>query len=170
MKPKIFALTFITATLTLMSAMAYLTTPFSGWQHVIESSSVICVISYDKPTPPVPNVNLNDGFSDSQVFIVSVLRGTNAVGSIVRFMTEHELRDQRSYLVFGQYNDNGDLCAYEDYNVVPLVRGFRPNILDGKKTLDEKLQILFQNGVDAMNQKIQEDEQERNRLQEALQK
>jgi hypothetical protein len=170
MKSKIIITITIIALLA-TDAMAFVTIPFTDWQHVVDSSMDICIVSCEDPTPPP----LGSGFKDpvifdSQVFIVSTLKGTNNVNSRARFITCHELVKDRSYLIFAMHDDNGILQAYEEYRVVPLVRGFRPNMLDGKNTFDEKLQFLFQNGVDAMNQKIQDDEKERDRLQEAVQK
>lgn len=153
------------------SAMAFVTSPFTGWQNVIQSSTDICVVGCEDPTPPPLGAGFKDPvLFDSRVFILCALKGTNNINSTARFITCHELVKDRSYLIFAVHDDNGNLYGYEGYRVVPLVRGFRPNILDNKKTLDEKLQVLFQNGVDAMNQKIQDDEDERDRLKLALQK
>lgn len=150
-----------------MNVAASVLIPFEDWDQVFEKSPDIVVATCWNPTPPTPSVNRNGPGSDCQVEILSVLKGTNDATS-VRLLTEHELQKGSTYLVLGQYNEQG-LYALEDYRVIQLNKGFRLKSLDGK-TLDEKIKILFQSGVDYMNQKIQEDNDERDRLKQALQK
>lgn len=142
--------------------------PFSGWDYVENNSPYISIVECEKSIPPTPGIIVMDApASDSNVRILSVLRGTNSVSS-ARLQTDYELKEGQKYLVFGYY-DSGFYRAYEPYRVIPLDTSFRLDLLTGK-TLDEKLQVLFQSSIDYINRKIQEDEEERDRLQQALQK
>ncbi|HEY1787283.1 MAG TPA: hypothetical protein VGJ73_03970, partial [Verrucomicrobiae bacterium] len=111
--------------------------------------------------------NYNDDVvrSDWQVVLLSSLRGTNATGHF-RLLTNHSLSRGHKYLVLGYYID-GDYEAFEDYRVVPLSHDFDVKSLSNKP-LNQQLQILFQDSVKEMNQEIQDDEAERQRLKEAL--
>src|SRR5579872_7246839 len=98
MKPKIFIITIITITLTILSAVAYVLSPFDGWDRVEKMSPDIVVVNCWKPTPPTPGVDFVGPDSDYQVGVVSVLKGTNATTS-ARLLTDHPLQIGRTYLV-----------------------------------------------------------------------
>ena len=98
--------------------------------------------------------------SDSQVEVLSVLKGTNHP-TVARLLTDHELQPRQGYLVFGNF-DNGIYNAWEDYDVVPLGTKIRLDSLKDK-TLDQQLKLLFQIGVEHMDQKIAADNAERDR-------
>ena len=165
MKLKIISATITILILAATSATALLLGPFPGWSRLENISDEIVIVGCDQPLPSRPNFNDNVVRSDSQVLILSTLKGTNSTSS-TRFLTNHELQVGHQYLVFGDYED-GAFCAFEDYRVIPLGTDFPLKSLEGK-TLDEQLQILFQRGVDDMNRKIQEDEEEKDRLEQGV--
>jgi hypothetical protein len=167
MKPKKILIFVIIIVLIAIKGGAYALSFFSGWSRVIETSPDILVVTCWNPTPPTPGVDEAGPKSDYQSEVLSVLKGTNKATS-VRLRTDHELQSGHAYLVFGQYFSGG-FDAFEDYRVIPLDKGFDLKSLKDK-TLDEKLQILFQSGVNYMNQKIQDDEATKERLEQASQK
>jgi hypothetical protein len=166
MKYKIMMLVIFTLALMTIGTFGMLIGSFPGWDRLEGESSDIAIIYTQDPTPPgtVPFV-ANAPPYDYKVDILSALKGTNTVSS-TRFFTEHELRNHWTYLVFGNYNSLG-LNAIEDFRVVPLNNDFTIDSLKGK-TLNEQLEILFQIGLDNINQKIEEDEKEKDRLQEGV--
>jgi hypothetical protein len=168
MRIKNFCVVLALALVT-FSAAAYLIAPFSGWPKLAERSPDIVLVLAVRPTVYPPNVNFSGPRSDFQVEVTSVLKGTNYTASTdARLLTDHELRPYHLYLVFGQYTTNW-IDAFEDYRAIQLDKKFQYSSIKDK-TLDEQLQILFQSGVDAMNQQILDDEKERNHIKEALQK
>lgn len=169
MKPtkKIVLTNLIFLASTHFVAFAYITMPFRGWSQLENESPDIVLITSWNPTPPTPGVDVSGPKSDYQIEILSVLKGTNSVPS-PSLLTDHELEKGGGYLVFGQY-DGSVLRAFEDYRVIPISKKFSLESLKGK-TLDEQLDLLFHSGLDEMNQKIQDDKDERDRLKLALQK
>jgi len=165
MKIKKISLAITVLALTATSATALLIGPFPGWSRLEKISDEIVIVGCDQSLPSRPNYNDTVFRSDSQVLIQSTLKGTNGP-SLIRLLTNHELQVGHQYLVFGYYND-GVFEAFEDYRVVPLGTDFPLKSLDGK-TLDEQLEILFQRSVDDMNQKIEDDQKEKDRLQEGV--
>jgi hypothetical protein len=166
MKSKIMMIVVFTLALTTRSAFSYLMGTFQGWDKLEEQSSVIAIVYTQNTTPrgTLPLIG-NAPSSDWQLDILSTLKGTNTVSS-TRFLTDHELKNNCAYLVFGEY-DGTALRAIEDFRVVQLDNGLSLDSLKGK-TLDEQLQILFQRAVDDMNQKIEDEEKEKDRLQEGV--
>jgi hypothetical protein len=145
-----------------MSAAGYVTVPFPGWEELETRSPDIVIVS---PTASAPRIRVSSPRSDFEVSVELVLKGTNS-STVTRFLTDHELQLHQRYLVFGQY-DSDVLKAFEDYRVIPLEQGFDRQSIEGK-TLDQQLQILFQDGVKEMDREIQDEEAERHRLKEAL--
>lgn len=165
MNPKIILLIVGPVLFKSLTAAALVLGPFPEWDRLEEMSSNIAVVACYRPLPAEPNSNDDVVMSDSRAWILSPLRGKDAAGYI-RLLTNHTLSRGRNYLVFGYYV-NGAFEAFEDYRVVPLSKDFDIKSLSGK-TLDQQLQILFEDGVKEMNRQIQEDEAEKQRLQEAL--
>ncbi len=165
MKTKI---TILAASLLTVSVMARIIAPFHDWGSLIKASPNIIVVHCGNPTPPDPDVIVMNGTkSDSQIQIVSVLKGTNDLNS-ARLQTDHGLRQGENYLVFGYFE--GGICkAYEEYRVVSLGVRFSTNSITGK-SFDEQIQILFQQAVNHLNREIQSDEAEKQRLEEGLKK
>jgi hypothetical protein len=163
MKNKIIILV---ASLITISVTARVIAPFNGWGNLTETSPDIIVVQCGKPTPSNPNVIVVNGIkSDSEIQIVFALKGTNVL-SFARLQTDHELRQGENYLVFG-YFDTGICKANEEYRVIPLGINFSTNSIAGK-TLDEQIQILFQRSVANLNREIQKDQEEKQRLEQAL--
>ena len=151
-----------------ISVIARVIAPFLGWDRLEGASSCIVVAHCGEPTPPTPNVMVVGGTkSDSEIQVISVLKGANNVAS-ARLQTDHELRKGENYLVFGYYDD-GIYKAYEEYKVVPLGAEFSTNWIAGK-TLDEQIQILFRHAVGNLTREIQKDEEEKQRLEDGLKK
>lgn len=139
----------IVTVLASLSALATVFMPFQDWDQVEKNSSDIVVAAAWDENPP--HGELVTRKADYQIQIISVLTGTNVSG-FVRLLANHEFDRGRKYLIFGVYSGSY-LDAPEDYRAIPLARNFQAKLLKDK-TFDEKLQILFQSGVDYMNQKI----------------
>jgi len=156
------------ALLMTLGVMARVIAPFLGWNNLTETSPEIIVVQCGKPTPPNPNIMVIGATkSDSEIQLVSVLKGTNDLSS-TRLQTDHALRQGENYLVFG-YFDSGIFKAYEEYRVVPLGDNFSINSIAGKP-LDEQIQIMFQRAVNKLDREIQTDEVEKGRLETVLKK
>lgn len=142
-------------------ALAHIIAPFPGWEDVKDASSSIVVVLCGKPVPQDWQYSVSDGpSSDSEVDVVAVLKGTNALGS-ARLQTDHELRSGEHYLVFGNFNQN--ICtAYEPYKVVPIGR-FSTNSIAGKP-LDEQIKVLFQHSLFKINRELQRDQEQKQQL------
>ena len=165
MKTKIFVLVVLAAA---AGSMARLVGSFSSWNQLVEQSPNIVIALCGKPVSPNPNVVVDNGpVSDSEVEIISTLKGTNQIVSS-QLWTDHELVPNEIYLLFGRY-DSGIYQAYEEYRVVPLGRQFSTNSIAGKP-LDDQLHILFQAAVNNLNREIQKDEEEKGRLESGLKK
>ncbi len=165
---KIKIMLALTMALLAVGATARVIGTFQDWSRLEEMSSDIVIVYGGNPTPPNPSILIgNPPRSDSQVDILSVLKGTNNPNSS-RLLTDHDLTKGQRYLVFGYYESDG-YEAFENYRVIPLDTTFQLDSLKGKN-FNEKLQVLLQSGVDCMNRKIQKDEEERDRLQQGIRK
>jgi hypothetical protein len=154
--------------LVTISIVARVIAPFPGWHRLIEKSPDIIIARCGKPTPPPPGVlTLNATKSDSDIEVVSVLKGTNNV-SASRLLTDHVLWRDENYLIFGYY-DSGIYQAFEEYRVIPLGVNFSTNSISGKP-LDEQLQILFKRRLDNLNRQMKDEQEEKQRLEEGLKK
>lgn len=165
MKFKILFLIVAPMMFASVNAGALVLGAFPGWDRLEGMSSDIAVVLCSQTLPSRPNYNDEVVRSDWQAVLVSPLKGTNAVGSF-RLLTNHPLQRGHEYLIFGNYVDDV-YEAFEDFRVVPLSEGFDIKLLSGK-TLDQQLQILFQDGVKEKEREIQEDEAEKDRLKAAL--
>ena len=166
MKYKILMIVVFILMLTAKGAFGMLYGTFQGWDRLEKISSDIVIVYTKNQTPPLTPPLIGDALkSDWQVKILSVLKGTNTISS-TRFLTDYELKNNCLYLVFGNSNSLG-LAAVEDFRVVTLDNGFPLDSLKGK-TMDEQLEILFQRALDDMNQKIEDDQKEKDRLQEGV--
>jgi hypothetical protein len=162
MKNKIiFAIAFLALTV-----LAHMTTPFNSWDELISKSSNIAVVRCDDPTRPVPSVATANGpQSDMAINTIYILKGTNTASN-GRLFTDTDLCPGNSYLLFGNY-DNGVYQAYEDYRIVPLGKCFITNQIAGK-ALNEQIQILLQVRYDNLKREMQQNEEERQRLEVGL--
>jgi hypothetical protein len=160
----LFAVSFI--------ATAYPTViPFPGLQSIIRSSHDI-IIARCTMTPDPFNVKTNgiwvdmsDGLIDSQIHVVSALKG-DAELKQSRITSEYWLRQGEYYLIFADYHD-GYYQAFEAYRVIPLGMHLPSSLLTGK-TLDENIKILLQRRLDNLNRQMKEEQEEKQRLEEAL--
>lgn len=165
MNPKIIIIATVAMALISLSAAAMVIEKFQDWEQVKNNSSdIVIATAWDEN--PSHGVLVNRK-ADFQIEILSVLKGTNVTG-FVRLLADHELERGQEYLIFGIYSGTY-LDAGEDYRVIPLGKSFRLQSLKDK-TEDEKFQILFQSGVEYMNQRIQDDQAVKDRLEQALQK
>jgi hypothetical protein len=153
------------------SVMAYTTLEFPGWPPLIQSSPAI-VIARCVATPvtdsPGNNVVQRDmrGLIESDIEVVSVLKGdTNSTAN--RLISAYEPFQNEFYLIFVRANIDG-YQAFEDYRIVPLGTEFNPETLQGK-TLEQQIQMLLQRRLDNLNRQMKEEEQEKDRLEQALQ-
>jgi hypothetical protein len=148
------------------SAIGRLIEPFPGWTELENRSPYIIIVDCKRQFLRSGTV-INGPNSDYTIDVKAFLKGTNNVSS-GRLWTDHNLKAGQEYLVFGYY-DSDIYEAYEDYRVVPLGINFPLDSVRGK-ALDEQLRISFQSAVDELNRQIKEEEAEKNRLEEALQK
>jgi hypothetical protein len=171
-KMKTIIIGLITASL---SAMAFLTIlPIPTWDRLTEGSPDIVIAQCTRTPDPfnmkITNgitIDMRDGLIDSDIEVVSILKGATNLG-LARLTSQYWPRQGESYLIFADYHA-GVFQAYESYRVVPLGMRFSTNSIAGKP-LDEQLQTLFKLRVDNLNQEIQSDEAEKQRLEETLKK
>jgi hypothetical protein len=120
------------------------------------------------PTPQNPNYGvINATRSDVGIKSMITLKGTNNACP-VRLLTDHEMCPGNNYLVFG-YCDSSVYIAYEEHRIVPLGKYFATNLIAGK-TLQEQIQILLQRRLDNLKLEMQENENEKMRLEAGLKK
>lgn len=148
-----------------LDVMAYVVVPFHGWDEVEAHSPDVVIIFTEGPASYPPGVNMSGPKYYYNAAVEFALKGTNSSSSTT-ILTDHSLRRHRRYLVFSQYYDGG-LNAFEGYRVIPLEESFDLHSIEGK-SMDQQLQMLFKSGIREMNKKIQEDEADKKRMQEAL--
>lgn len=169
MKKKIllFGLLLITFSVT-----AYVTISFPGWNSLKDRSSDILVVHCVNVRDPYntrENGHLLEfrGLTESDFEIVSVLKGTKNSG-VVRIRSEYWPKQGYYYLLFKDYND-GQYAGLEGYRVVPLGSPFSTNSIAGKP-LNDQLQILFKRARGQLNEEIREEQDQKNLIDEAIQK
>lgn len=154
------------------NAVAYTTLDFPGWTRLIQNSAEIIVVRCVETTSPNPKEkdavehNLR-GLVDSDIEIVSTLKG--ALNSkTTRLRSEYRPFQNEYYLIFVRSNDG--ICeAFEPYRIVPLGLSFAPNDLNSK-TLNEQVLMLLQRRLNDLNRQMDEEQQEKERLEQAVQK
>jgi hypothetical protein len=161
------------AMLVACAALAYLKNIFSSYDWLNEHSPDIVVVRCTaNPPPPDPRIHtITSDINTYSIEVFSALKGTNVSGSF-RLDSERWLNQQEDYLVFGKC-DNGTYRAIEDFRVVPLGRelyvGQLTNAIAGKSP-DEQLQTLFKRAVDHLSRQIKKEQEEKQRLEEAIRK
>jgi hypothetical protein len=153
------------------SAFGVLLNLFTDYDFVREHSSDIIVVRCI--TNPLTQFNSSPTDPDINAFPVAILaniRGTNFSGS-ASLISKHWLNVNDYYLIFGQ-RVNDKCQALEDFRVIPLGRdvnsaGEITNSIAGKPE-DEQLQILFKRGLDHASRQIQEQQDEKQRLEGAV--
>jgi hypothetical protein len=142
--------------------------PFDSWNQLQDASPYIIIAKCGKPILLPANVMMVGATkSDSEILIISVLKGTTNAG-LTHLQTDHELKPGENYLIFGYYN-GGIYRANEEYRVIPLGVNFSISLIVGK-TLDEQVQILLQRRLDNLNQQMKDEEEEKQRLEEGVKK
>ena len=152
--------------------MAYVTMEFPGWP-LLEQQSHDIIIGRCSATPDLYDVGKDGvernsrGLINSQFEIVSVLKGVTNSGAF-RLVSEYRPRQGEYYLIFSGYH-GGSYQAFEAYRIVPLGIQFVTNDLSGK-SLDEKIQMLLEHRLNDLKRLMQEDQEEKRRLEEGLKK
>lgn len=145
---------------------------FSSWSDLEKYSPNIilarCVTTPD-PYNVVKNgvhIDMTDGLIETDVHIVSTLKGaTNSDNAVLD--SRYWPRQGEYYLIFAIYHD-GIYQAVEPYRIVPLGPNFPSNAFAGK-LLHEKIQIALKYRLDMLNEQIQKEQEEKQRLQQGLQ-
>ena len=171
MKTKIFIIGLVA---TCFVATAFLTTlSFPGWGALTQSSPDI-IIARCTMTPDPLNEKTNgigidivDGLINSDIEVISVLKGATNTGP-ARLYSQYWPRQSEYYLIFADYHD-GYYQACEAYRIMPLGVYFYTNSIAGKP-LDKQLQILFKHRLDDLNRQMKDEQEEKQRLEEALTK
>lgn len=160
MKNKIIIVSL--ALLMAIAVSARLVAPFVGLGSLEESSSDIMVIRCGKPYQPADNVGaINAVYSDSEIEVLFVLKGTNGMGA-TRLQTDHDLHQGEDYLVFG--NCNSSVCqAFENFKVVPIGSRFSTNLISGR-SLDEQIKTLSRHALFKLNRQIKLDQEQKQQL------
>jgi hypothetical protein len=166
-----FGLALVTAA---GSAIAVVFKDYHDWP-TLEHDSQAIIIARCKSTPEwmhytngVLIMNPALGLVESEMEVEAVLKGTNSpTGTPIRFGSEFWPRQGENYLIMAQSYD-GVLCrANEKYRIIPLGLFFTTNALTGK-TVEEKIRQMLQFRVDHLDQQLQEDKAEKQRLDNAL--
>jgi hypothetical protein len=147
-----------------IAAAARMVSVFSSWDSVEWTSKDILVVVCGKPVEvnmPPNSIVTGGPKSDSEVQVISVLKGTNGLGS-ARLKTDHDLHQGEHYLVFGNFD--GRVCtSLEEYKVIPIGKLFSTNSIAGK-SLEEQLKILFRHAVFELNREIEQDQAQKAEL------
>lgn len=155
------------------TALGVMVTPFRGWRNLTQSSTDIIVARCSStPDPSRPDKNgvteeIVDGVVDSEMNLISVLKGATNSG-LVRVTSQYWPRQDECYLIFATHYA-GYYQAIEPYHIVPLGLGFSTNIL-ANKTLEEKIQTLLDYRLANLNKQIKQEAEEKQRLEQGLQK
>jgi hypothetical protein len=169
MKKKILLLGLL---LISFSVMAYVTLSFPGWDALRDKSSDILIVhctNVQDPYNTIKNGYIIDfrGLVEADYEIVSVLKGTTNSG-VVRISSEYWPKQGYFYLLFKNYGD-GQYSGLEAYRVVHLGSPFSTNSI-ANKSLDEQLQVLFKRAHGQLNEEIHEAQDQKNLIDEAIQK
>jgi hypothetical protein len=153
----------IIISLLVVSVTARMVGLFPGWDQLADQSSNIVIAHCGKPFQRTAGVIIENGpLSDSEVEVISVLKGATNQPSPARLWTDHELFQGENYLVFGYY-DSGIYQAYEEFRIVPLGGNFSTNLIAGKP-LNEQIQILLKRRLDNLNRQMKQEQVEKQRL------
>jgi hypothetical protein len=154
-----FKTTVIVMFVTLTMAVPYRS--FDGWSRVMQRSPAI-IVARCTETPTETGIH---GVVDSNIEVLSVLKGTNQIGP-ARLTSLYRPRQNETYLILAQISD-GPYQAIESYRIVSLGVGFSTNQIVGT-SLDDQLQRLFQRRLNRLNLELKEGQEEMERLQAAV--
>jgi hypothetical protein len=149
---------------TVAISIAWVTSPFTTWQNVIERSSNIIVVRCD--TSPQPD-SYGGGLTKTDVSVVDVLKGPTNANS-APLVSSYLPRQGEYYLVFANFSE-GYYNAYADYNIVLVGSHYEKEMAAGN-TLDEKVRSLLKRRLGFLTKQIELEEKEKQRLEEGLKK
>lgn len=168
MKTLLIVLAILAMTFT---ASAILTLVFSNYEDLENRSSDIIVARCITNPPTRIHLGYDPDINNFSIKTIAVLKGTNFSGSIP-LVTEQWLNQGDDYLIFGNPR-NGTCRAIEDFRVIPLGREFYAgqitNALAGKSP-DQEMKILFKRAIEHLDRQMKKEQQEKERLEEDLQK
>jgi len=152
---------------------------FSGWGELTTKSPDIIVARCNRTPDPFKDhgAGPTGALFNSDIEIMAILKGATNWGleplkipslGPARLCSEYVPRQGEYYLLFSVY-DYGYYQTLQNYCVVPLGLYFSTNSITGKP-LDEQIQILLKRRLDDLNRQMNEEEEEKDRLEEALQK
>ena len=156
-----------------VAVLAVPTQVFKSFRELTQESPIIIIV-HCVETPNMTAVENNGvlkeasyGSIKSDVDITSVLKGLARPEKSI-LISECALRQGEYYLVFG--NPFNAYCqAVEQYRIIPLGLDFSTNMIAGK-TLDEQIQVLLQRRLSNLNRQMKDEQEEKQRLQEGLNK
>jgi hypothetical protein len=152
------------------TAAAIISQSFSSWGNLTTNSPDI-IIARCRETPETvkPNGHTVDtqGWIISNMEIVSILKGATNSGA-VQLGSEYCPRQGEFYLIFSNFHD-GYYTSTEPYRFIPLGLQFSTNMITGV-TLDEKIQHLLERRLNSLNQQMKSEQEEKQRLEDALRK
>jgi len=151
--------------LLVFCAAAYVVVPFPGWDRLAMESEYIALVRCGNPTVLPPNAYRAGPNSDSDIQIIFTLKGTNDL-DVCRLITDHDLYPGERYLVFGNLGKN-ILHAFEEYRITQVDHLFTTNLIAGKP-LNEQIQIILERRLFDLNREAKLNEEELQRLNEAL--
>jgi hypothetical protein len=153
------------------AAFATLVRPFSNWDTLIKQSTNI-IIARCKETPERLRVSSNGatietsgGVIRSEMQILSELKGKINLTNLL-IDSAYWPRQREAYLIFGIYHD-GFIQANEEYCFIPLGPEFSTNMLAGK-SFDQQIKELLTYRLNTLNFRMKEEQEEKQRLEQAL--
>lgn len=168
----------ISLLLLLISAVtvkAFLTTKFPGWDALTENSQSILIVQCTKSpvrmqiTNGVVTMNPTRGVVKSDVEIVSTLKGLSSpYGTPVNLTSEYWPYQGERYLLFANVYDGSNCQALDLYRVIPLGHFFETNVLTDKPLRDQ-IHLLLQYRLSNLNTELKNNQEEKDRLEQALQ-
>jgi hypothetical protein len=156
---------FVTTTLGIIMV------PFTNWRSLIDHTPDIVLASCTKTPDPYHvfqdgiQIDMRDGLIDSEIEIVSVLKGRTNLGP-AKLTSQFWPRQGENYMVFSIFH-NGTYNAIEPYSVVPLGVHFDTNIITGTN-LDQQVRSLLRYRLTNLNRELDEGQQEKKRLEEGV--
>jgi hypothetical protein len=160
-------------------ALASVVYSFPGWDFLVQKTPDIVIARCSKTPDPFKDhgAGPTGDLFDSNIEIVSILTGATNWGTMPlktpnlgagRLTSQYIPRQGEYYLLFSIF-DYGYYQTEADYCVVPLGLYFSTSSIAGKP-LDKQVQILLQRRLDELNRQMNEEQEEKDRFEQALQK
>lgn len=161
------------------SLIAVVVYPFSNWDLLIQKSPDIIVARCSRTPDPYRDHGAGPTGSlfATDIEVISILkRSTNWGAELLeppsigasRLSSEFYPRQGEFYLIFSIFYDH-EYQASESYRVVPLGLTFSTNSLSGK-SLDEQIHALLQRRLNNLERQMKNEQEEKQRLEEAFKK